>query len=179
MLLADFEKTHPDIKVKVDCAQGDYAEGIYAKAAAGNLPDVVLTADLYTVPFVTNGVLLDMEPFDEADDSFSFDNVYENILALGQVPGVKGTYMIPASWDSVQMYYNKNLFEEAGAPMPTNEWTWDELMAACQTIKAKFPDKYCIANGGATGWDLVGLLYPLDRGLRRLPSQRRFYPIYL
>jgi ABC-type glycerol-3-phosphate transport system substrate-binding protein len=117
-MVAKFEESHPNINVQIDCATGDYAEGIYAKAAAKNLPDVVFSADFFTVPFVTNNVLMDLEQFDEVDDTFSFDDVYENTLALGQVPGIAGTYMIPASWDSVRMYYNKTLFESSGAPLP-------------------------------------------------------------
>ncbi|MEZ4728354.1 MAG: hypothetical protein R3E79_14565 [Caldilineaceae bacterium] len=31
MLIAEFEADHPNVKVTVECAQGDYAEGIYAR----------------------------------------------------------------------------------------------------------------------------------------------------
>jgi multiple sugar transport system substrate-binding protein len=146
-MIAAFNEIHPDITVTVECAQGDYAEGIYARAAAGNLPDVMFSADLFTVPFVENGVLIDLAQFDEVDDSFTFDEVYENILALGQVPGTAGTYMIPASWDSVQMYYNKTLFEESGAPVPQDDWTWEQFIEACKVVEAANEDVYCIANG--------------------------------
>jgi len=174
MLVAQFEETHPDVTVTVDCAVGDYAEGIYAQAAAGNLPDVVQTADLFTVPFVTNNVLLDLEQFDEVDDTFTFEDVYENILSLGQVPGVAGTYMIPASWDSVQMYYNKDMFEAAGAPLPENDWTWDELMSACQVIKEANPDVYCVANGGTEGWDWWAYFIPWVVGYGGQPVSEDF-----
>lgn len=64
----------------------------------------MFSADLFTVPFVSNNVLLNLEEFAETDDSFTFNDIYPNILGLGQVVGTPGTYMIPASWDSVQMY---------------------------------------------------------------------------
>ena len=174
MLIAKFEEEHPNIKVTVDCAVGDYAEGIYAKAAAGNLPDVMFSADLFTVPFVTNGVLIDLEAFADVDDSFSFDDVYENILALGQVPGVDGTFMIPASWDSVQMYYNKTLFEESGAPLPNDDWTWDDLIAACKIVQEANEDVYCIANGGNDGWDWWAYFIPWIVGYGGQPVSEDF-----
>jgi len=34
LMMAAFGATHPGIDVKIDCAVGDYAEGIFAKAAA-------------------------------------------------------------------------------------------------------------------------------------------------
>lgn len=174
MLVARFEERNPNVKVQVDCASGDYAEGIYAQAAAGNLPDVVFSADLFTVPFVTNGILIDLEQFAEVDETFSFDDIYENILALGQVPGIPGTYMIPASWDSVQMYYNKTLFETSGAPVPQDDWTWDDLIAACKIVQAANPDVYCIANGGVDGWDWWAYFIPWIVGYGGYPVNSDF-----
>ncbi|MCS6848987.1 MAG: sugar ABC transporter substrate-binding protein [Anaerolineae bacterium] len=174
LMLAAFGAKYPNVDVKVDCAQGDYAEGVFAQAAAGNLPDVIFSADLFTVPFVNAGVLLDLEQFDKADDSFSFDDIYPNILALGQVPGKPGTYMIPASWDSVQMYYNKDLFEKSGAPVPTDEWTWDDLIAACKIVQEKNPGVYCVANGGTEGWDWWAYFIPWIVGHGGYPVSEDF-----
>lgn len=33
------------------------------------------------------------------------------------------------------MYYNPKLFDEAGLEYPTNEWTYDEFLAACEALK--------------------------------------------
>ena len=163
MLIEKFESENPNVTVTVECSQGDYAEGIYAKAAAGNLPDLMFSADLFTVPFVENGVLVDLEAFASVDDSFTFDDIYPNILGLGQVVGTPGTYMIPASWDSVQMYYNKDMFSEAGAPLPTDDWSWADL----------YLDRWNERMG------LVGLFHPLDRRIWRRAGQRGFLDLDL
>lgn len=173
-LVAAFEADHPNVTVSIECSQGDYAEGIFAKAAAGNLPDVMFSADLFTVPFVENGVLLDLEELAAVDGNFSFDDIYPNILGLGQVIGTPGTYMIPASWDSVQMYYNKDLFESAGAPMPTDEWAWDDLLAACAVIQEQMPDVNCIAIGGSSGWDWWAYFIPWIVGYGGQPVSEDF-----
>ncbi|MEM7032558.1 MAG: extracellular solute-binding protein, partial [Chloroflexota bacterium] len=163
-LTARFQENHPDAVINVECSQGDYAEGIYAKAAAGNLPDIMFSADLFTVPFVNNGVLLDMEELANSDDSFTFDDIYPNILGLGQVVGTPGTYMIPASWDSVQMYYNKDMFTAAGASLPEDDWTWDDLLEACQTIQAQNEGIDCVSIGGSGGWDWWAYFIPWVEG---------------
>ncbi len=174
MMVKNFNEAHPDIKVNIECAQGDYAEGIFAKAAAGNLPDVVFSADLFTVPFVENGVLADLETFAETDETFSFDDIYENILGLGQVAGTAGTYMIPASWDSVQMYYNKDMFEAAGAPVPADDWSWDNLIEACKTIQAANSEVDCISIGGVSGWDWWAYVIPWIVGYGGEPVSEDF-----
>lgn len=151
MLSANFEESHPDVDVKIEVGTGDYAEGVYAMAAAGNLPDVIFTADIFTAPFVDAGVLVDMEALAEADAAFDLDDVYESILGLGRVEGTPGLYMIPASLDTVQMYYNKTMWEEAGAELPQPDWTWDDLIAACKQIQAAKPDVKCWGLGSAEG----------------------------
>lgn len=45
------------------------------------------------------------------------------------------------------------MFEAAGADLPTDDWTWDDLIAACQTIQAANGGVNCIAIGSTGGWD--------------------------
>ncbi|PJF24242.1 MAG: ABC transporter substrate-binding protein, partial [Phototrophicales bacterium] len=45
------------------------------------------------------------------------------------------------------MYFNKTMFEAAGAPLPEADWTWDDYIAACRTIRETLGN-YCFANGG-------------------------------
>lgn len=160
VMLAAFGAKHPNIDVKVDCNVGDYAENIFAKAAAGNLPDVMMSADLFTVPFVNAGVLRDLSQYDKLEKTSTIDDIYPNILALGQLPGKPGTYMIPASFDSVQMYYNKTMFEKSGAKMPQDNWTWDDLIQACKTIQQKNSGVSCLALGGKDSWDWWAYFIP-------------------
>lgn len=151
IMLASFAATHPNVTIKKECAgSGDYAQGIYTMAAAGNLPDVIFSADLFTVPFVANGALLDMRPLAEGEKNQIFDDVYPNILALGQVPGDNGVYMVPASLDTVEVYYNVDMFTKAGVDLPKDDWTWDQWIDACQKVMAKNPGTFC--NNQSSWW---------------------------
>jgi multiple sugar transport system substrate-binding protein len=49
------------------------------------------------------------------------------------------------------MYYNKTMFEEAGAPLPTAEWTWDDLIASCKIILEQ-TGNFCVPNSAPTWW---------------------------
>jgi multiple sugar transport system substrate-binding protein len=73
------------------------------------------------------------------------------MLDLGRVEGDSGLYMIPSSYDVVTMYYNKTMFEAAGAPLPTADWTWDDLINACITIKEQ-TDNFCIPHNNPAWW---------------------------
>jgi len=148
LLVKNFNKLHPDIQVNVEPIPGDKLETtLAAEAAAKNLPDVVFLADLYVVPFAKSGLVTDMEPLAKADKTFDLSDIYPNMLDLSRVNG-KGLYMIPSSFDVVTVYYNKTMWQKAGAPLPTASWTWADYIAECQTIK-KATGNYCFATGSA------------------------------
>jgi multiple sugar transport system substrate-binding protein len=150
MLVEQFKKLHPDVEVKLEVQTGDLAQSYAAQAAAKTLPDIIFTADLFVVPFAQQKITIDMQPLADADKSFDISDVYENMLNLSRVNG-KGLYMIPSSFDVVTVYYNKTMFEAAGAPTPKAEWTWDDFIAACKTIKEK-TGNYCLTKDGWNWW---------------------------
>jgi multiple sugar transport system substrate-binding protein len=152
MMIDAFKAAHPDIEVKMEVVTDpNYGGALTAQAAAHTLPDVVFTADLYVVPFVQNKIVLDMQSFAEADSDINIDDVYPIMLDLGRVAGDPGLYMIPSSYDVVTLYYNKTMFEAAGAPLPTPDWTWDDLRSACITIKQQ-TDNFCVGNDSPKWW---------------------------
>lgn len=150
MLVEQFKKIHPDINVKLEVETGDLAQLYTTQAAAHTLPDVIFTADLFVVPFAKNNITVDMQPLADADKSFDISDVYENMLGLSRISG-KGLYMIPSSFDVVTMYYNKTMFDQAGAPLPKVDWTWDDFIKACQTIKDK-TGNFCMTKDDWNWW---------------------------
>ncbi|MCC7446829.1 MAG: extracellular solute-binding protein [Anaerolineae bacterium] len=149
MLVQNFNKLHPDVKVNVEYIATNPAieQQFASQAAAKNLADVVFLADLYVVPFAKGNIVADMEPLAKADKSFDLSDIYPNMLDLSRVNG-KGLYMIPSSFDVVTAYYNKTMWEKAGAKLPTANWTWDDYITACVAIR-KATGNYCFAGGMA------------------------------
>ena len=142
LMVEAFNKLHPDIEVVIEYVAADLAASYAAQAAAGTLPDVLFTADLFVVPFVQGGIVLDMQPLADGDDSFDLDDVYPNMLDLSRVGG-EGLYMIPSAFDVVTMYINKTMFEEAGAPIPQADGTWDQLIDSCKIVQEN-SDNWCL-----------------------------------
>ena len=120
------------------------------------------------VPFAQQGITVDMQPLADADPTFDLSDVYPNMLDLGKVGDE--LHMIPSSYDVVTMYYNKTMFEEAGAPLPTADWTWDDYKASCKIIKEK-TGNYCFTTAEPpTGINSVAwwaYYVPWIDGLRR------------
>lgn len=163
MLVENFQQLYPGIEVQVEYIAGDLAANYATQVAAGTLPDVIFLADLFVVPFVQNGIVADMQPLADADASFDLSDIYDNLLGLSRISG-EGLYMIPSSYDVVTMYYNKTMFEAAGAPLPEADWTWDDYIAACRTIRETLGN-YCFANGaGLPTFDWWAWVVPFIEG---------------
>ena len=154
-----------NVSTKFEYISGDLAELVYAQAAAGTLADVFFSADLFAVPFAKNDVSLDLKPLAETDSDVKLDDVFPAMLGLGTVDGE--VHFLPSGLDVVTMYYNKTLFEQAGAELPTDTWTWEDLIANCKKItemekdESGNPKYWGLSNATANWWATV---YPWVEG---------------
>ena len=42
------------------------------------------------------------------------------------------TYLLPNNWNTMLIYYNPKLFEQAGIERPSDDWTWDDFLAVAK-----------------------------------------------
>ena len=54
-------------------------------------------------------------------------------------------YALPKDVDAIALWYNKELFKQAGVDYPTADWTWDDLTAAAQKLTDPAKGVYGIA----------------------------------
>ena len=87
------------------------------------------------------------------------DDLYKELDYANKIPGplakavtIDGhPYVVPLNMHIQNiLYYDKKLFDELGITPPT---TFDELVAACDKIKAAKPDLYCISQGSKEKWE--------------------------
>ncbi len=168
ILIKGFRERNPNYTVRVVTIQGNPVQELAALAAADQQPDIIWTIDNMTQAMVAAGVLLDMREFARADTSFNLDDIDPNVLAIGngRMTSEPGLYMIPASLETIQMFYNKDLFEAAGAPLPQPDWTWNDLIDACQFVQAAQPGVDCLSffNANTPGPDWWAYWAPFVRG---------------
>lgn len=127
-IVAGFEAENPDVTVNVETAAFDeYFTSLQTAIAGGVAPD---TFELNYENFVTyaeSGSLLEL-PADSYDPAiYAGDSV--------EAFSLDGTqYGLPASFSTVVLFYNKDLFEAAGVDLPTADWTWEEEDAAAEAL---------------------------------------------
>ena len=131
-LVEEFEEQHPEITVELSAAAGNNPEN-YTQAD-------VLGVDLFRyIQLRSEDAFLDLSPLIEQDNSFKFSDFYPGTVELFSEN--EKIWALPSGVDTFVLYYNKNLFDQNGFGYPTNDWTWDDLLAVASGIR-KEPDTY-------------------------------------
>ena len=101
--------------------------------AGGTAPDVFYVDDQLMSAFGPTGQLLPLDDYmKEAGVSRSdFIPALLSIFTLNNV-----TYALPKDWGTLGLVYLPEAFKAAGIAEPTADWTWNDLKAAAQAIKA-------------------------------------------
>ncbi|MBB5085001.1 ABC transporter substrate-binding protein [Nonomuraea endophytica] len=132
-ITAAFEKANPTIDVVVETAPYDqYFTKLQTSIAGGTAPD---TFELNYENFVTyagGGSLLDLGTVAGDGDSSAYA-----AESLNSFKHDGKQYALPASFSTVVLFYNKDLFEKAGIEPPTADWTWADEQAAAEKLTDK------------------------------------------
>lgn len=130
--LQNFEKLHPNIKVNWSPIPGDYATKMRANVASNTVPDVFYLQPSMSNEYISAGKLLNLSPY-MAHDNVNASDYYSTLLnpfvcTSGQV------YGLPKDWNSLGVFYNKQMFQDAGLPAPHVGWTWSDLQTDAQKL---------------------------------------------
>jgi multiple sugar transport system substrate-binding protein len=123
--LDKFHQLHPNININWELIPGDYPTKMRADVSSGVVPDVFyLTPDMSS-EYISAGKLLNLSPY-MARDGVSPDSYYSALVnpftcTKGQI------YGLPKDWDTLGVFYNKQMFQTAGLAYPTAGWTWQDM----------------------------------------------------
>ena len=131
-IINDFtEKTGIDVDVQV-VAWEDYWTMLSAGAQGGSLPDVFWMHSNEAERYMSNDMLLDLTDRIADSDLIDMSKYPEDIAELYTYDGKN--FAIPKDVDTIALWYNKTLFDQAGLEYPTADWTWDDLYEAAKAL---------------------------------------------
>jgi multiple sugar transport system substrate-binding protein len=152
-LLAKFEEENPNIKVEtVGVPSNEIVTRLQADMAAGRQPDVaqLVFRDLYYIASDLGANAL--EDMAGADGYAALtDGMLPRGLDLGKIDDK--TYGLAYTFSTPILYYNADLFRQAGLDPDNPPKTWAEVKTAAEAIVAKtdaegfFPGAYGPADG--------------------------------
>lgn len=135
----EFERRHPGVRLQIEQipGEGQYRPKLIMEHVAGVAPDVASIDMSSGADFVNNGLLMDLRPFIEKDPDFKPSDFFDNLWSIASRDG--RIYAVPLDFTPMVMYYNKQLFDQAGVPYPRDGWTWDEFRDTCRKLTIRKP----------------------------------------
>lgn len=131
-----FMAEHPNIKIEITSEPwSDYftkMQTLWASGDASQIPDVLFLTPI--VPYAAQGVLENLDPYIE-QSGYNLDDIWPGLLEYASYEG--SVYGFPRDMSAEVLYYNKDIFDEAGVEYPTDEWTWDDFRAAAEALTVR------------------------------------------
>ncbi|MBS4220441.1 sugar ABC transporter substrate-binding protein [Bacillus sp. FJAT-49711] len=121
-----FTEENPNIKVKVEVTPWDqYWTKLETAATGGSLPDLFWLNASNIQKYAKGKVLLPIT--EQADlDKVDLSKYPEALVNIYTVDNE--LYAFPKDFDTIGLWYNKELFDNAGLEYPNENWTWDDLI---------------------------------------------------
>jgi multiple sugar transport system substrate-binding protein len=100
--------------------------------AAGAPPDLFLLNYRYHARFLATGAVAPMQPFLDRSEALAEGDFFPEVLDAFREGGE--LTCLPQNAASLVVYYNEEIFAAAGVPIPTGDWTWDEMVGRAQLL---------------------------------------------
>jgi multiple sugar transport system substrate-binding protein len=157
-IVEEFQRQHPDIKVRAVLSAPGVMQQLSTFCAGGKCPDVLMAWELTYAELADRGVLLDLNTMLARDPAFAAELRSDSIPSLYDTFAFNGgQYALPEQWSGNYLFYNKRLFAEAGLPPPPSTWErpWS-FTEFLETAKALTKRDGC---GRATQWGFVNMWF--------------------
>jgi len=164
-MMPAFKEAHPNIEVKFRATYESYEDGtntILREAVSGNLPDVTMQGLNRQQILVDKGIAKSLEPFIAKEENFAKEGYHDAMLSLSTFGGA--VHGLPFSVSLPVGYYNMDVLNAGGIEaLPT---TWDEVISACETMKANGVDNPVFWGWNITGnWFMQALMWSQDKAI--------------
>ena len=136
-IVEKFETENPDIDVELQLTPwSQYWTKLDAAMGSDSAADV-FWMNTYLPKYAEAGVL---EPLDEyiEKDKVNMDDYVSVVKDAYNYNDVQ--YCMPKGMDTVQVFYNKGIFEKYGVEEPQTGWTWEDMKELAGQLKSKIEE---------------------------------------
>lgn len=136
-IIAKFEAENTDIDVELQLTPwSQYWTKLDAAMGSDSAADV-FWMNTYLPKYAEAGVL---EPLDEfiAADGVKMEDYESVVTDAYNYNGIQ--YGMPKGMDTVQVFYNKAIFETYGVEEPKAGWTWEDMKKTASQLKTKIEE---------------------------------------
>jgi|GEM_PF-143830 len=128
-----FNESHPNIEVKMTLLPWDETFKKIELSLASNNPVDLFYWDVPAYAYYKKGLVKNLQPYFDTLEMDKYDaNLFEPFKF-----DKSNMYVAPENYQTLVMYYNKDLFDKAGLDYPTNDWTWQDVLEAAKKLTVR------------------------------------------
>jgi len=124
-----FEEKNPGIKIELQSVPQGYDDKVLTAHAAGDTPDGLMMWN--TSQWAEAGIVEDLSSYIDRDN-YDMDRYLPVPKLWAEYKG--GIYGLPKDFTPRAIFYNKNVFDEAGVSYPEAGWTFDDFVSTVKAI---------------------------------------------
>ncbi|ULL15941.1 sugar ABC transporter substrate-binding protein [Paenibacillus sp. H1-7] len=129
-LIDNFQAKYPNIKLEIEeTPWADFVTKIVTRIAGNNPPDLWLQENAVILGYGKRGVAENLEPYIKRDLK---TEDYVSALTSAKLDGK--IYGIPHGINPGALAFNKQIFTENNVPLPTDNWTYNDMIEAAKKL---------------------------------------------
>lgn len=158
---------YPHITIKwEDTTWGEFWTKLQTQVSGGNTPDITGMVTMYVQQYIRQNALMPLSDLVKVAGNIDVDDFWPaNFSAYKDPTGEY--YGFPYDLSTMGIFYNSDILEESGVPLPEGRWTWDDFADAVRKtaiIDGDRVDRFGSMILMATGWTLDAWLRPNGAG---------------
>ena len=162
--LVDFEKMHPDIKVKITVFPYHlYRDKLLVAASAGRPPDICVVDHIWNPEWAAARFVIPLDDYiaeSRVKSEDYFPGAWDTVVWKGKTWGIP--FDVGVWWFT---YYNRGMYRKAGLDPDKPPIYWDELKQYAERLTQDTPgdgkiDQWGLAIWGAKGEDTIAEVNP-------------------
>lgn len=131
-LLKEFEVAHPAIHVDLMHIPENYYQKLHILIAGDMTPDVIFTNSISFPIYAAHGVFMDLRPLLKNSQALKESDFYEPSLKAFTWQGTLSA--LPRDVSNLVIFYNADMFKQAGLAPPKADWTWQEFLDSARDL---------------------------------------------
>lgn len=144
MFIQEYVMQYPGVEINNDneLSYEEYFATLDSRVEDGTIGDVFLVDSDRLADYVEKGYVMDLSPYLTGlveytsgnfkklyPDSDIFNAAYKDALYENRL------YMIPTEYENKAVLINLELFAQAGLEVPSDKWTWDDVLECAKALK--------------------------------------------
>ena len=126
-----FNKSQDEIELQIVSIPDSYSEKINAMIVSNTAPDIILAWECDILRFIDDDVIIALDDYVK-NSQLANEELVPAVKSFTDMTG--GTYGLPWCYAGECLFYNKDMFDAANIPYPTNNWTMEEFKKAAEAL---------------------------------------------